>query len=72
MNDLEVLFEVLIVNIGEIDPEVYAPAFITLLSRLGHKLTDSKHVLTFPALRGIKDFVHYISLPEADNFLGLH
>ena len=42
-------FEVLIVNVGEISPEVRASAFTSLLSRLCHEQANGEHVLAFPA-----------------------
>ncbi len=43
-------FEVLIVGMGEISPEVDASTFLARLGGLGHKQADGEHVLAFPAL----------------------
>ncbi len=64
-------FEVLIVGIWEITSEVYASTFLAFLGCLCHKQANDEHILAFPALRCIKDFVHYVALPECDNLLSL-
>jgi len=63
------LFEMLVVGIGEIAPEVDTPAFLPYFGGTGHQEADGEHILAFPAGWGIEDFVHHVSLPEPDNFL---
>ena len=63
------IFEMFVVALRKVTSEMYAPAFFSLLGGISHKLRDREHILTFPALRRIEDFVHYISLPESDDFL---
>jgi hypothetical protein len=63
-------FEVLIIGAWEIASEVHAPAFLPYFGCTGHQQANREHILAFPASRPIEDFVHHISLPEFDNFLG--
>ena len=62
-------FEVFVVGLREIASEMNASAFPALMGGLGHKQADGEHILAFPAARRIKDLVHYVPLPEFDNFL---
>ncbi len=64
-------FEVFIVGMWEISPEVDASAFLSRLGGLRHKQANGEHILAFPAFGRIKNFVHHISLPETDNLLSL-
>ena len=63
--DLRLLF-----GMGEIDSEVHPSTFLPHFGCMSHKLTNSEHILAFPARRSIKDFVHHVALPEFDNLLG--
>jgi len=63
-------FEMFIVGVWEIVSEVDASTFLPHLGCPGHKLTNGEHILAFPALWRVKDFVHYILLPEFNDFLG--
>ena len=63
-------FEVFIVDVWVVASVMYASAFPSVLGGAGHQQTDGKHILAFPALRGVKDFIHHIALPETYNFSG--
>ena len=63
------LFEVHIVGFGEVGSEMNASTFLAHLRGFSYKQTNGEHILALPALGRIKDFVHYISLPELNNFL---
>jgi hypothetical protein len=66
-----VFFEVFIIGLGEITSKVYATAFLAHLGCMTYEQAGGKHILTFPAGRLIKYFIHHISLPESDDFLGI-
>jgi len=68
---VDVFGEVFIVSIGEISSKVGASTFTTLLGRLCNKQGDGEHVLALPAFRRFECLVHDVSLPKADDFLGL-
>ena len=70
--NFDMFFEALIVGVGEIASEVDASTFFAFLGCLGHQERYREHILAFPALGRVKDFVHHVSLPEFDNLLGLN
>ncbi len=64
------LFKVFVVCLREVASIMDAPAFAAFFGGLSHYECDSEHILAFPSLRRVEDFVHNVSLPESDNFLG--
>ena len=68
---LDVFFEFFIVGLGEVPAVMNSPAFTTRSGRLRHKQANREHILAHPSFGRIENLIHYITLPEADNFLGL-
>ena len=69
--DFDMFFEVFVVDFGKISSVMNASALLSRLGGLRHKQANGKHILTFPAIGWIKDFVHHVPLPEPDNLLSL-
>ena len=63
--------EFFVVGFGEVPAVMHSPALTTRSGGLRHEQANGQHILALPACCRIENFIHYITLPEADDFLCL-
>ena len=59
--------EIFVIYVGVVFAIMDAPAFHSFLGGFRHDEAHRQAVLAFPAFGGVEDFVHDVSLPEADD-----